>query len=53
MDSCSIYQCDPEMMIEGNQGVLIYCGNQLIDRYDCKFGEMISDKFYKKKYKKR
>lgn len=53
VDSCCIYRCTPDIIIEGNQGILIYCGNQLIDRWDCKFGEMISDKFYKKKYKKR
>lgn len=24
----------------------------MIDRYDCKIGQLISDKFYKKRYKK-
>jgi len=33
-------------------GILIYCGNILIDRYDCNLGEIISDKFYKKKYRR-
>lgn len=33
--------------------MLIYCGNQLIDRYDCKLGHIVSDKFYKKRYKKK
>ena len=38
---------------QNNQGILIYCGNWLIDRYDSKLGHLISDKFYKKKYRKR
>jgi hypothetical protein len=39
--------------VEGNQGVLVYCGNHLIDRYDCRLGQLTSDKFYKKKYRRR
>ena len=38
--------------MSNNQGILIYCDNVLIDRYDCKFGQIITDKFYKKKHKK-
>lgn len=33
--------------------MLVYCGNHLIDRLDCPLGQLISDKFYKKKYRSR
>lgn len=53
VEKCVVMRCVEGRLVEGNQGVLIYCGNYLIDRHDCRLGQLLPDKFYKKKYSKR
>ena len=53
VERCEVFRCVEGRWLAGNQGILVYCGNYLIDRYDCRLGQLIPDKFYKKKYSKR
>ena len=51
-DDCQVWRCKSETWLEYNQGILIYCGNHLLDRFECPFGQLAHSKFFKKKYKK-
>lgn len=53
VERCVVMRCVEGQWPAGNQGVLVYCGNYLIDRHDCRLGQLIPDKFYKKKYSRR
>lgn len=52
MERCEIFKCVEGKFLEYNQGILIYCGDRLLDRFRCPFGELVSNKLCKKKYKK-
>ena len=50
VQECLIFKCTEK--IEYNQGILIYCGDYLLERFKYPFGQLIPSKFYKKKIKK-
>lgn len=52
VESCAIFKCRDDICLEYNHGILIYCGNELFDRFKCPFGDLMGSKFFRKKYKR-
>lgn len=53
VESCRVYEVGEGQWLERNEGILVYSGNSLVDRFDCPLGQLLSQKFYKKKYRGR
>jgi hypothetical protein len=38
--------------VEYNQGVLLYVGDVLLDRFECPFGQLVPQRLFKKRHRK-